>query len=231
MTLLLLFLLISSLFFSGVSNWLPLSLPVSLCQEALHREQMLEQKLATLQRLLANTQEASESSWQVGNTIIMLWSCTVTQRGTNVMMHPPAVFTLSGSLVSLFSNIMAHKYMLLFLLRLFLLITEWTHDGFPALAVFPFVTHITRCILEALYCISHNLPVYWSHCSHFQHIVIVFWFPTSDSDPPYAPYIHSNVLYTFLLYCFDHIMWKLYVQVVITTENFVVCRAECISIV
>ncbi|XP_055503527.1 sarcolemma associated protein a isoform X12 [Leucoraja erinacea] len=33
-------------------------------QEALHREQMLEQKLATLQRLLANTQEASDSSWQ-----------------------------------------------------------------------------------------------------------------------------------------------------------------------
>ncbi|XP_061077020.1 sarcolemma associated protein a isoform X4 [Conger conger] len=33
-------------------------------QEALHREQMLEQKLATLQRLLASTQEASESSWQ-----------------------------------------------------------------------------------------------------------------------------------------------------------------------
>ncbi|XP_067854877.1 sarcolemma associated protein a isoform X8 [Heptranchias perlo] len=33
-------------------------------QEALHREQMLEQKLATLQRLLTNTQEASDSSWQ-----------------------------------------------------------------------------------------------------------------------------------------------------------------------
>ncbi|XP_072296059.1 sarcolemma associated protein a isoform X11 [Eucyclogobius newberryi] len=33
-------------------------------QEALHREQMLEQKLATLQRLLSSTQEASESSWQ-----------------------------------------------------------------------------------------------------------------------------------------------------------------------
>ncbi|XP_077582260.1 sarcolemma associated protein a isoform X2 [Stigmatopora nigra] len=33
-------------------------------QEALHREQMLEQKLATLQRLLCTTQEASESSWQ-----------------------------------------------------------------------------------------------------------------------------------------------------------------------
>ncbi|XP_051967064.1 sarcolemmal membrane-associated protein-like isoform X4 [Xyrauchen texanus] len=33
-------------------------------QEALHREQMLEQKLATLQRLLASTQEVSESSWQ-----------------------------------------------------------------------------------------------------------------------------------------------------------------------
>ncbi|XP_054641648.1 sarcolemma associated protein a isoform X1 [Dunckerocampus dactyliophorus] len=33
-------------------------------QEALHREQMLEQKLATLQRLLATTQEASENSWQ-----------------------------------------------------------------------------------------------------------------------------------------------------------------------
>ncbi|MEQ2212125.1 hypothetical protein XENOCAPTIV_025711, partial [Xenoophorus captivus] len=32
--------------------------------EALHREQMLEQKLATLQRLLTTTQEASESSWQ-----------------------------------------------------------------------------------------------------------------------------------------------------------------------
>lgn len=31
---------------------------------------MLEQKLATLQRLLANTQEASESSWQVGNTLV-----------------------------------------------------------------------------------------------------------------------------------------------------------------
>ncbi|XP_063282943.1 sarcolemmal membrane-associated protein isoform X2 [Pelobates fuscus] len=33
-------------------------------QEALHREQMLEQKLATLQRLLANTQEAADTSWQ-----------------------------------------------------------------------------------------------------------------------------------------------------------------------
>ncbi|XP_074458450.1 sarcolemmal membrane-associated protein isoform X36 [Larus michahellis] len=33
-------------------------------QEALHREQMLEQKLATLQRLLAVTQEASDTSWQ-----------------------------------------------------------------------------------------------------------------------------------------------------------------------
>lgn len=45
---------------------------------------MLEQKLATLQRLLATTQEASESSWQVGNTTfhssqvkeqVQLWSC------------------------------------------------------------------------------------------------------------------------------------------------------------
>uniref|UniRef100_A0A8D2AYT3 FHA domain-containing protein n=1 Tax=Sciurus vulgaris TaxID=55149 RepID=A0A8D2AYT3_SCIVU len=33
-------------------------------QEALHREQMLEQKLATLQRLLAITQGASDTSWQ-----------------------------------------------------------------------------------------------------------------------------------------------------------------------
>uniref|UniRef100_A0A8C9WEU2 Sarcolemmal membrane-associated protein n=1 Tax=Scleropages formosus TaxID=113540 RepID=A0A8C9WEU2_SCLFO len=33
-------------------------------QEALHREQMLEQKLATLQRLLTKTQEASKGSWQ-----------------------------------------------------------------------------------------------------------------------------------------------------------------------
>lgn len=41
-------------------------------QEALHREQMLEQKLATLQRLLASTQEASESSWQVKTSSIAL---------------------------------------------------------------------------------------------------------------------------------------------------------------
>ncbi|XP_071807513.1 uncharacterized protein [Asterias amurensis] len=33
-------------------------------KEALHREQMLEQKLAGLQRLLTSTQEASENSWQ-----------------------------------------------------------------------------------------------------------------------------------------------------------------------
>ncbi|XP_064607258.1 sarcolemmal membrane-associated protein-like isoform X9 [Liolophura sinensis] len=33
-------------------------------QEALHREQMLEQKLASLQKLIQNTQEASESGWQ-----------------------------------------------------------------------------------------------------------------------------------------------------------------------
>ncbi|XP_006816694.1 uncharacterized protein LOC102809759 [Saccoglossus kowalevskii] len=33
-------------------------------QEALHREQMLEQKLAALQRIVANTQEASENGWQ-----------------------------------------------------------------------------------------------------------------------------------------------------------------------
>lgn len=46
-------------------------LSVILWQEALHREQMLEQKLATLQRLLANTQEASESSWQVGNNTLV----------------------------------------------------------------------------------------------------------------------------------------------------------------
>lgn len=34
-------------------------------QEALHREQMLENKLATLSRLVRTTQEASESGWQV----------------------------------------------------------------------------------------------------------------------------------------------------------------------
>ena len=33
-------------------------------QEALHREQMLEQKLALLQRLLLNSQDASEKGWQ-----------------------------------------------------------------------------------------------------------------------------------------------------------------------
>lgn len=49
----------------------------SLLQEALHREQMLEQKLATLQRLLASTQEASESSWQVRATgLCTLKRCT-----------------------------------------------------------------------------------------------------------------------------------------------------------
>ena len=37
-------------------------------QEALHREQMLETKLAMLQRLLQNTQEASETGWQVKYT-------------------------------------------------------------------------------------------------------------------------------------------------------------------
>lgn len=41
-------------------------------QEALHREQMLEQKLATLQRLLAVTQEASDTSWQVPAGILSL---------------------------------------------------------------------------------------------------------------------------------------------------------------
>jgi len=34
-------------------------------QDALHREQMLENKLATLQRLVQGTQEASENGWQV----------------------------------------------------------------------------------------------------------------------------------------------------------------------
>ena len=33
-------------------------------QEALHREQMLENKLAALQRLIENTQSCSESGWQ-----------------------------------------------------------------------------------------------------------------------------------------------------------------------
>ena len=33
-------------------------------QEALHREQMLEQKLALLQRLLLDSQDASDKSWQ-----------------------------------------------------------------------------------------------------------------------------------------------------------------------
>merc|ERR1711972_622248 len=33
-------------------------------QEALHREQMLEQKLSALQDLVQHTQEASENGWQ-----------------------------------------------------------------------------------------------------------------------------------------------------------------------
>ena len=36
-----------------------------LFQEALHREQVLENKLATLQRLVQSTQEATENGWQV----------------------------------------------------------------------------------------------------------------------------------------------------------------------
>ena len=40
----------------------------SFIQEALHREQMLENKLATLQRLVQQTQEASDSGWQVCTT-------------------------------------------------------------------------------------------------------------------------------------------------------------------
>jgi len=39
-----------------------------MLQEASHREQMLENKLATLQRLIQNTQEASDSGWQVGGS-------------------------------------------------------------------------------------------------------------------------------------------------------------------
>lgn len=58
---------------------------VPLCQEALHREQMLEQKLATLQRLLANTQEASESSWQVGNGVVIWKPYSGTPGGANIM--------------------------------------------------------------------------------------------------------------------------------------------------
>uniref|UniRef100_A0AAZ3R9K5 Sarcolemmal membrane-associated protein n=1 Tax=Oncorhynchus tshawytscha TaxID=74940 RepID=A0AAZ3R9K5_ONCTS len=51
---------------STIKLFLPdvLSYTGNTSEEALHREQMLEQKLATLQCLLATTQEASESSWQ-----------------------------------------------------------------------------------------------------------------------------------------------------------------------
>lgn len=65
---------------------------IPLLQEALHREQMLEQKLATLQRLLANTQEASESSWQVDNN-------TLVTAGVIEALHSEAVqsITVQGS--------------------------------------------------------------------------------------------------------------------------------------
>ena len=42
-----------------------LNIHVCVLQEALHREQMLEGKLAALQRLVQNTQDASEAGWQV----------------------------------------------------------------------------------------------------------------------------------------------------------------------
>ena len=41
------------------------SIITDVLQEALHREQMLENKLATLQRLVENTQSATEAGWQV----------------------------------------------------------------------------------------------------------------------------------------------------------------------
>lgn len=47
-------------------------MPTLPTQEALHREQMLEQKLSTLQRLLSRTQEASKGSWQVTFIQILL---------------------------------------------------------------------------------------------------------------------------------------------------------------
>jgi len=37
---------------------------VKTLQEALHREQMLEQKLALLQRLVVKSHDASEKGWQ-----------------------------------------------------------------------------------------------------------------------------------------------------------------------
>lgn len=60
---------------------------VSVRQEALHREQMLEQKLATLQRLLANTQEASESSWQVGTATTLLKGLKLPHCRETQLMH------------------------------------------------------------------------------------------------------------------------------------------------
>lgn len=136
-----------------------LSVSRSLCQEALHREQMLEQKLATLQRLLANTQEASESSWQVRNTLIILEPCTVTQRGTNVILHPlcltPAVT------LSIFSIISTPVYM-----QLFVWGPQTLTDGFTLFwkYILPFHdcdfcnhTEERWYILDALYCIQHLL--------------------------------------------------------------------------
>lgn len=75
------FIILLETFITHPSN--PFSSLCVILQEALHREQMLEQKLATLQRLLATTQEASESSWQVKT----LQSCTVTWVGTNAMIQ------------------------------------------------------------------------------------------------------------------------------------------------
>uniref|UniRef100_A0A667XVA1 Sarcolemmal membrane-associated protein n=1 Tax=Myripristis murdjan TaxID=586833 RepID=A0A667XVA1_9TELE len=79
-------------------------------QEALHREQMLEQKLATLQRLLATTQEASESSWQalihedrllsrlevMGSQLQAYSKVTLTHTHTHMGIKPPEYTTEEG---------------------------------------------------------------------------------------------------------------------------------------
>ena len=58
---------VACLFLALVATWTCCTNVSLLVQEALHREQMLENKLATLQRLVDNTQDASESGWQASS--------------------------------------------------------------------------------------------------------------------------------------------------------------------
>ena len=71
-------------------------------QEALHREQLLENKLATLQRLLQNTQEASDTGWQAFiDEDRLLSRLEVLENQLQVYSRNQTEDTLRGELVAL----------------------------------------------------------------------------------------------------------------------------------